>query len=62
MHSATEGLNRKIRSLTPEQLLKVEELIDTLQTEDQARSILPLSEPSFAGVWNDPENDVYDAH
>ena len=61
MSSLQESLTRKIEALTSEQLLEVEKLVDFLQADVHADAAMALSEPAFASVWNDPENDVYDA-
>ena len=60
MQSALDSVTQKIQFLSPEQLSEIEDLIATMK-KDEDQAILALSEPSFAAVWNDPENDVYDA-
>lgn len=61
MESTAETLSHKIHSLDPDQLLQVEHLIESLQAHDRYRAALSLSEPAFAGIWNNPEDDAYDA-
>ena len=61
MDQVKENIKQKIETLTAEQLLQIENLIDALQLHDSHRAVLALSEPAFAAVWNDPENDIYDA-
>ena len=61
MELIAERLAHKLQTLTPDQLEKVEALIESLREGDERRASLLLSEPAFAAVWNDPENDVYDA-
>ena len=61
MRSDSLSLTQKIQSLTPEQVLKVSELVDSLTADDQRRAMLVASEPAFSSVWNDPENDLYDS-
>ena len=61
MESAAEALTARIRSLTPEQLSQVEQLIASLQADDPYRAALSLSETAFARVWSNSEDDVYDA-
>ena len=60
---ATSTLINKVESLTPEQAAQVEALIDSMQSHpnDQRLAYLTVSEQAFAKVWDDPENDVYDA-
>ena len=60
VQATVESVTSKIHSLSPEQLGQVDQLIDTLRIED-ARALAAMSELSFATIWNDPENDVYDA-
>jgi hypothetical protein len=59
------SLSEKIQSLTPEQVLEVEEFIATLSAHDPHHSLrqasTTLSEAAFAAVWDNPEDDVYDA-
>ena len=56
-----ENLKLKIESLTPEQLAKVEALIDSMRADAHTRASMYLSEPAFEAIWDDPENDLYDA-
>jgi hypothetical protein len=64
MSRAAETLSEKIQSLSPEQLAEVEEFIESLQLHtDRAEGHASafLSEHAFEAVWNNPEDDVYDA-
>ena len=56
-------LMAKLRDLTDERVAEVEDFVDFLHTRDEQRQLFDaasrLSEPSFAAVWNNPEDDVY---
>jgi len=63
--SDTESLIRKIKALPPERVDEVEDFVDFIAEREQNRSLTraatALSEASFAAVWNNPDDDVYDA-
>jgi hypothetical protein len=63
--SNAHNLARKIEALTEEQVAQVESFVDALQSrgpqETMSRTAAALSEPAFEKVWNNPEDDVYDA-
>jgi hypothetical protein len=65
MQRIAESLTIKIQSLSPEQFAEVEGFVESLQNHKQHRSIThaasAVSETAFANVWNNPEDDVYDA-
>ncbi|MEO6807068.1 MAG: hypothetical protein ABI286_12165 [Edaphobacter sp.] len=65
MQRTTDRLTEKIHSLTPAHLAEVERFVESLQAWERSRSLsssaAALSEPSFATLWNNPEDDVYDA-
>jgi hypothetical protein len=58
-------LAEKIGTLTPEQISEVQDFIDSLRlaasTDVPPTMPASLSEPAFAAIWSDPEDDVYDA-
>jgi glycogen debranching enzyme len=63
--SATEQvLIEKIRQLPPQRLAEVEDFVDFLRTrEDEQRltqAAAKVAEASFAAVWNNDEDAVYD--
>lgn len=63
--SATEQLLiEKIRQLPPQRLAEVEDFVDFLRTreEDQrlTQAAVRASEASFAVVWDNDEDAVYD--
>ncbi len=68
MHASEdqEGeLLTKIRALPLERVAEVEEFVDFLRQREQDQRLTEaaarLSESSFAAVWDNPEDDVYNA-
>ena len=63
--AVTEALIEKINALPIERLAEVEDFVDFIRQRDQDRSLVraaaAASAPAFAAVWNNPEDDVYDA-
>jgi hypothetical protein len=57
-------LIEKIRKLPPDKISEVFDFVEFLnQKEEELASIRAagkLSEPSFADIWNNPEDDGYD--
>jgi len=55
----------RIESLTPEQVAEVEDFIDFLRfralEHEITRAATAVSEPAFQAIWNNPEDDAYDA-
>jgi hypothetical protein len=55
----------KIRYLPENRLAEVEDFVDFIRMREQqralARDATAQSVPSFAAIWNNPEDDVYDA-
>lgn len=55
----------KIGALPPRRVAEVEDFVDFIgQRESEAvmrRDALSVSAPAFAAVWNNAEDDVYDA-
>ena len=60
-----KSLVDKIKALPIERLAEVEDFVDFLRMRDHDRALSRLaeavSEPAFAAVWENPEDDVYDA-
>ena len=54
-----------MQTLSEEQLAEVEEFIEFLrfraQEHEVTRAAAAASEPAFHTVWNNPEDDAYDA-
>jgi hypothetical protein len=61
----SQVLIEKISALPPERIAEIEDFVDFLRTRDAdralARASLAASEPTFAAVWSNPEDDAYDA-
>ncbi|MDR3476115.1 MAG: hypothetical protein P4M09_31095 [Devosia sp.] len=62
---APQALIEKLNTLPIDRLHEVEDFVDFLRSRDQDRALFraasAASEPAFAAVWNNPEDDVYDA-
>jgi hypothetical protein len=62
---ANQALIEKLNTLPIARLREVEDFVDFLRSKDQDgalfRAATAASEPAFAAVWNNPEDDVYDA-
>lgn len=65
MPADTKALVEKIAALPAERIAEIEDFIDfiRLREQDQAltRAAAAASAPAFAAIWNNPEDDVYDA-
>jgi hypothetical protein len=61
---APQALIEKLNTLPIDRLQEVEDFVDFLRSRDQDRALFraasAASEPAFAAVWNNPEDDVYD--
>lgn len=65
MSSLTNGLFKKIAELPADRIAEVEDYVDFLRTRDQDRSLTraasAASAASFAAIWDNPDDDAYDA-
>ena len=63
--SDPKSLIDKIKALPPDHLPEVEAFVDDITAHAQSRALsrasAAASAPAFAEVWNNPEDDVYDA-
>lgn len=66
----SKALIHKIGALTRERIAEVEDFVDFIAHKDSAikdgeraltRAAIATSAPAFTAVWNNPEDDVYDA-
>lgn len=61
----TRALFEKIQALPPERIAEVEDFVDFIasRTQDLAltRAATAASTASFARIWENPEDDAYDA-
>jgi hypothetical protein len=60
-----DALIEKIQALPLEQLAEVEHFVDFIRLHGQQRALTraaaAASTPAFAAVWDNPEDDPYDA-
>lgn len=65
MFANAEILIEKIQALPPERLAEVDDFVDFLQLRDQQRiltsMVAQVSAPAFAKVWDNPDDEAYDA-
>jgi len=54
-----------IEALPPDRIAEVEDFVAFIAAREQERSLTraatAASAPSFAAIWNNPEDDAYDA-
>ncbi len=60
-----ETLFQKIQALPPERIAEVEDFVTFIIAREQERALsraaAAASAPAFAAIWNNPEDDAYDA-
>lgn len=60
-----QSLIEKIKALPPDHITEVEDFVDFIAERAQNRALVraaaSASAPAFAKVWNNPEDDAYDA-
>jgi hypothetical protein len=65
MPANTKALLKKIEALPEERIAEIEDFVDFIRLREQERALTRAaavaSVPAFAAVWNNPEDDVYDA-
>jgi hypothetical protein len=65
MNDHAQSLIEKIQALPADRIAEIEDFIDFIRMREQdralARSAARMSEPAFAAIWNNPDDDVYDA-
>ncbi len=65
MNRNTSQLVEKLETLSPEQIAAVEEFVEFLRVRGQDRTLTraatAASAPAFEAVWNNPQDDAYDA-
>jgi Protein of unknown function (DUF2281) len=65
MNSNLKTLSEKIQTLSAEQITEVEDFVEFLryrrQDRELARAAARVSSPALEAIWNNPEDDVYDA-
>lgn len=65
MNANTQSLIDKINALPSERIDEVEDFVDFISLRAQERSLrkaaAEASGPAFTRVWDNPEDEVYDA-
>ena len=65
MPADTKALVEKIEALPAERIAEIEDFVDFIRLREQeqalTRAAAAASGPAFAAIWNNPEDDVYDA-
>jgi hypothetical protein len=65
MPADTKALIRKIEALPDERIAEIEDFVDLIRLREQERALTraaaAASASSFGAIWNNPEDDVYDA-
>ena len=65
MPAHTQALIEKIEALPAERIAEVEDFVDFIAAREQERALTragaAASTPAFAAIWNNPDDDAYDA-
>ncbi len=65
MNRFASNLAEKLETLSPEQIAAVEDFVEFLRARGQDRALVhaaaAASAPAFESIWNNPEDDAYDA-
>ena len=60
-----DALIEMIQALPPERIAEIEDFVAFITAREQERALTraaaAASAPAFAAVWNNPEDDAYDA-
>ena len=60
-----QALLEKIQALPAERIAEIEDFVEFIAARERQRSLTraaaAASAPAFAAVWNNPEDDAYDA-
>ncbi|MGE4079954.1 MAG: hypothetical protein AB7F22_30840 [Reyranella sp.] len=61
----TRVLIEKIEALPAERIAEIEDFVGFIRLREQERSLTrsatAASAPAFAAIWNNPDDDAYDA-
>jgi len=61
----TQALVEKIAALPPARIAEIEDFVAFIAAREQeqalTRNAAAASAPSFAAIWNNPDDDAYDA-
>jgi hypothetical protein len=65
MPADSKTLIEKIAALPAERIAEIEDFVDFIRLREQERALTraaaAASAPAFAGIWSNPEDDIYDA-
>ena len=65
MPANSKTLIEKIEALPAERIAEIEDFVDFIRLREQERALTraaaAASAPAFAVIWNNPDDDVYDA-
>ena len=65
MPANTQALIEKIQALPAERISEVEDFVDFIRLREQERALThaaaATSAPAFYAIWNNPDDDAYDA-
>ena len=65
MPADSKSLIEKIEALPAERIAEIEDFIDFIHLREQERALTRAaaakSAPTFAAIWSNPEDGVYDA-
>ena len=65
MNRNSSNIVEKLEALSPEQIAEVEDFVEFLRVRGQDRCLAhaaaSASTPAFDAVWNNSEDEVYDA-
>ncbi len=65
MPADSKTLIEKIEALPAERIAEIEDFVDFIRLREAERALTrpatAASAPSFAAVWSNPEDDIYDA-
>ena len=65
MPADTRALIEKIQALSVERIAEVEDFVDFIISRKQerasTRATMAGRAPAFAAIWNNPDDDAYDA-
>ncbi len=65
MTATAQILIEKIQALPPERIAEVDDFVDFLRLREQDRHLVrtaaQTSQPAFAAVWDNKEDEAYDA-
>lgn len=60
-----KALLEKIQALPAERIVEIEDFVEFVAAQERQRSLTraatETSKPAFAAIWDNPEDNVYDA-